>query len=972
MPQDDLPDVDPQRAAMAQFDAWLALPEAERSDWLAALARRDAPVHARVQRLIEADREADAQAFLDAPDEADEPTPSDRTLAGTRLGPWQLERVIGTGGMGQVWLARRTDGLYEGEVAIKLLRDVLPDAGANERFAREGQMLARLSHPNIARLLDAGIAADGRRYLVLEYVAGQRIDQYCDAQQLTLPGRIKLFTQVCDAIGHAHANLVVHRDLKPSNVLVTPQGQVKLLDFGVAKLLASGDSPAGASPLTQWAGAALTPEYASPEQIEGGPITTATDVYAMGVMLYGLLSGSRPYGGERASPARLAREIVETAPRPLAALARTVTDREALEAIAAQRATTPEKLCRALAGDLDVIVAKMLKKLPEERYATVQAVAADLAHYLRQEPISARPDSASYRLRKFVRRHWVGVGAGGLVVVALAAGMAGTLWQARLAEREARKAEAATRFLTGVFEANSTTKNGSVKAQQTTARELLDLGRQRIATELKDQPDVRLQMLVTLSGMYFEMGRNADSEALDRERVELLRSMGQQRSLTMVRALSDHGITLDSLDQRDAAHARFEEALKLSDALGDRDSEERARVIWNIAEQLNQDSPDAARPMFEQVVRMLRDKHPASEMVSEAHATLAANYNSAGRIKDARATIEDGLVLVRRHQRAGGLFEITLLVRLADNLQYSNHFGQALAAREETYRKQASLQGEAHENTIASRASWAVQLARSGELQRALQEIDAVIALLGDDTAGALPQVWGRGHFFKAMILTQAGDAGGARAELDRVEPLWSAKLAKSGTFGRFLITRSLQLGLEGNAPGAVAFAQRVRDVPQLKNLSCQAGGWAVDQTLATALQAAGRFDEALPAVHALEACRTSDIDDTPIRLAAQLGLARDALGRSQWAAGLAFADAALALATASPERAFLAADEADAQQIAARALAHLGRAADSRSRSQAALALLEPRHVATSPVLRALREQLRAPAARQASSPVG
>ncbi|MEO8527019.1 MAG: hypothetical protein ABI460_19985, partial [Caldimonas sp.] len=576
------------------------------------------------------------------------------------------------------------------------------------------------------------------------------------------------------------------------------------------------------------------------------------------------------------------------------------------------------------------------------------------------------------RLRKFVRRHWAGVGAGGLVVVALAAGLAGTLWEARLAQREARKAEAATRFLTGVFEANSTTRNASVKAQQTTARELLDLGRQRIATELKDQPEVRLQMLATLSAMYFEMGRSADSEALDRERVDLLRSMGQERSLPMVRALGDHGVTLDSLDQRDAAHARFEEALKLSDSLGDRDSEERARVLWNLAEQLDQDSPNAATPMFEQVAHMLRDKHPASEMVSEAYAMLAANYNRAGRINEARATIEDGLVLVRRHQRAGSLFEITLLVRLADNLSYSNRFGQALAAREETYRKQASLQGEEHENTIASRASWALQLARSGDLQRALQQIDAVIALLGDDAEGALPQVWGRGHFFKAMILTEAGDADGARTELDRIEPLWTAKLAKTGMYGRFLLTRSIQLGLAGDTAGAVDFAQRAHDLPQLKKLSCQAGGWAVDQALATALQAQGRFDEALPVVHALEACRVTDIDDTPIRLAAQLGLARDAIGRNQWAAGLAFADAALVRIVASPERAFFAADEADAQQLAARALVRLDRVADSRARLQAALTLLESRHVAASPVLRALREQLRAPTAGQATGSTG
>ena len=959
---------------MAQFDAWLLLPEAERAGWLAALAHDDPALHARIESLISADREADARSFLHAPVGTIEPdtAPRESALAGTRLGPWQIERIIGSGGMGQVWLARRTDGLYEGEVAIKMLRDVQNDPGANERFAREGQMLARLSHPNIARLLDAGIAADGRRYLVLEYIEGERIDLYCDSRLLSVTDRLKLFGQVCDALAHAHAHLVVHRDLKPSNVLVTPQGQVKLLDFGVAKLLAGSDAAASESPLTQWAGAALTPEYASPEQIEGGTITTATDVYAMGVMLYGLLSGSRPYGGERASPARLAREIVETTPRPLSALARTVVDHDALKAIAMQRATTPEKLCRTLAGDLDVIVAKTLKKLPEERYATVQALASDLAHYLLQEPISARADSVAYRLRKFARRHWLGVGAGGLVVLALAAGMAGTLWQARLAQLEARKAEAATRFLTGVFEANSTTKNASVQAQQTSARELLDLGRQRIATELKDQPEVRLQMLATLSGMYFEMGRNADSEALDRERVELLRSMGRARSLPMVRALSDHGMTLDSLDQRDAAHARFDEALKLSDSLGDRDSEERARALWNIAEQLRHDSPDAATPTFEQVARLLRDKHPESDLMSEAYEMLADSYNRAGRVKDARAAIEEGLVLVRRHQRPGSLYESALLVRLADNLQYSHHFAQALTVREEVYRKQASAQGEAHENTIASRAAWALQLARSGEHERALQQIDAVIALLGDDTAGALPQVWGRGHFFKAMILTLAGDANGARAELDRIEPLWSAKLAKTGTYGRFLMARSLQLTLSGDTVGAADIAQRARNLPQMKSLSCQAGGWAIDQTLATTLQARGRFDEALPVVRALEACKVNDIDDTPIRLAAQIGLARDALGRSQFAAGLAFADAALVRITASPERAFYAADEADALQLAARALARLDRAAESQARLQAALALLERRHVAGSPVLQALRAQLQAASAKSAAGTTG
>ena len=216
--------------------------------------------------------------------------PDNFELGGQRLGPWKLERPIGSGGMGQVWLARRDDGLYEGDVAIKMLRVAVADSGANQRFAREGQFLARLTHPHIARLLDAGFTAAGQRYLVLEYVIGERLDRWCDERKLSIDARIDLFLQVCSAVSHAHANLVVHRDLKPSNILVQDDEQAKLLDFGVAKLLDATQDDA-ATQLTALAGAALTPEYAAPEQLSGAPITIATDVYSLGVVLYGLLVG---------------------------------------------------------------------------------------------------------------------------------------------------------------------------------------------------------------------------------------------------------------------------------------------------------------------------------------------------------------------------------------------------------------------------------------------------------------------------------------------------------------------------------------------------------------------------------------------------------------------------------------------------------------------------------------------------------
>ena len=290
--------LDPQRAALAQFDVWLALPESDQTAWLAALAQREPELHARISQLIAADREAEAVSFLDTQAVAGDSI-RDATLADRRLGPWQIERLIGTGGMGEVWLARRTDGLYDGLAAIKLMRLTVSDAGAKARFAREGQLLGRLSHPNIARLLDAGVTESAERYLVLEYVDGERIDRYCDHHRLSVAQRVALFIVVCEAVAHAHENLVVHRDLKPSNIFVTADGQVKLLDFGVAKLMADdGDETGQVSELTNSAGAAMTPEYASPEQLSGGIVTTATDVYGLGLVLFGLLSGSRAFGGD--------------------------------------------------------------------------------------------------------------------------------------------------------------------------------------------------------------------------------------------------------------------------------------------------------------------------------------------------------------------------------------------------------------------------------------------------------------------------------------------------------------------------------------------------------------------------------------------------------------------------------------------------------------------------------------------------
>jgi serine/threonine protein kinase len=372
------------------------------------------PIAAEVEALLAAHDALDRAGVL----ERSVPhLPVDVSLEGQTVGAYTLITQIGQGGMGTVWLARRSDGRFEGEAALKFLNAALVGREGEERFRREGNLLARLAHPHIARLYDAGVSSLGQPYMVLEYVRGTPIDHYCDERTLGVAARIQLFLDVLAAVAHAHASLIVHRDLKPSNVMVTTAGDVKLLDFGIAKLLEDGDAGASAA-LTREGGGALTPAYAAPEQMTAGLVTTATDVYALGVLLFVLLSGEHPAGTARHSPAELVKSVVEAEAWRLSDAA-AQTSAEA----AAARGSTPEKLRRLLRGDLETVVAKMLKKDPRERYASVAELAEDLRRYLSHQPISARADSVVYGVRKFLRRQWLPVTAAAVVVVSLLAGL---------------------------------------------------------------------------------------------------------------------------------------------------------------------------------------------------------------------------------------------------------------------------------------------------------------------------------------------------------------------------------------------------------------------------------------------------------------------------------------------------------------------------------------------------------------------
>jgi eukaryotic-like serine/threonine-protein kinase len=450
----------------------------------------------------------------------------DATLAGQTLGAYTLERPIGQGGMGSVWLAHRSDGRYAGAVAVKLLNVSLIGRAGGERFKREGSILARLVHPHIARLLDAGVTGGGQPFLVLEYVEGKRIDRFCDDKNLDVAARVRLFLDVLAAAAHSHANLIVHRDIKPDNVLVAQDGGVKLLDFGIAKLLEESAPSAEATALTREGGRALTPEYAAPEQFLGEPVTTATDVYALGVLLYVLLGGQHPAGSTSRSPADLVKTIVDMPARRLSeavASTRTLTPRT-LADNAARRSATPDKLQRLLRGDLDNIVAKALKKLPAERYATVNAFAEDLRHYLSHEPVSARADAFWYRFAKFSRRNRVSVGAGMLAAAAICAGLAGSLWQANEARHQRDRALALldrSNAVTDFFEFMLTDAGPPDKPQ--TINSMLARSESLLRNEHNGNPEQQAAILLAQASYHVTVGDPGQAEPKLRRVLALLR-----------------------------------------------------------------------------------------------------------------------------------------------------------------------------------------------------------------------------------------------------------------------------------------------------------------------------------------------------------------------------------------------------------------------------------------------------------------
>jgi serine/threonine-protein kinase len=520
------------------FEAALERPASEREAFLREASGGDAELYREVKALLDSDAAAAAAlgesvtayaapllSALQAEGPADAPG---AIPAGGRLGPYRVLEEIGRGGMGAVFLAERADEQFHKRVAIKLVKRGMDTDEVLRRFRHERQILASLEHPNIARLYDGGVSDDGRPYLVMEYIEGRPITAYCDARRLGIVERLALFRTACQAVQHAHQNLVIHRDIKPSNVLVTEAGEVKLLDFGIAKLLDDGADPD--APRTRTDMVLLTPEYASPEQLQGLPVTTASDVYALGVVLYELLTGRRPYtlagrGAHEAERVVSEEEIV----RPSSVVARdeertgyvAARDRVTPETVAAARGTTRERLRRRLRGDLDTITLKALAKEPERRYQSAEQLLEDIRRHLQGLPVAARPDTPAYRAAKFVRRHRAGVLAAALVLLSLVGGLSAALWQGERAARERDVAQQVSGFLEGLFKAPDPFALEAPQADTMRVRDFLARGTAKVQSELRAQPAVQARMLNTLGEVYRSLGSYDRAQPLLEEALRL-------------------------------------------------------------------------------------------------------------------------------------------------------------------------------------------------------------------------------------------------------------------------------------------------------------------------------------------------------------------------------------------------------------------------------------------------------------------
>ena len=695
------------------LDLLLALPADEQAAAMAGLQGDDTRLRETLRELL-AERDTMArEAFLAElpalPPAPPLPAAADER-AGQRVGPWQLVRELGRGGMSVVWLAVRAEAPDLPPVALKLpLVDPLRAALLAERLARERDILLGLQHPGIAAVRDAGVS-DGQAWLALEPVDGRPITDDAAARGLSVHARLRLFLQVLDAVGHAHAQLVIHRDIKPANVLVDRGGQVKLLDFGVAKLLDDAETDAPATALTQWGGRAMTPQYASPEQIGGAPLGTATDLYSLGVLLYELLTGSLPYRLTRATPGAIEQAILEGG-ITLPSAAATGADR------------------RALRGDIDAIVTKALALKPAGRYRSAEAFAEDIRRHLESRPVLARPAGLAYRVGRQLRRHAWGYAAGATLLLVLGAGVGATAWQARIARQEATRANAVQRFVLDIFRHNSIRQSDPERARATTARELLAIGAERMDATLADNPQAAMEVNTVLAQMHSDLGLAERAAELRRQAVQAAEQVYGPRSPQLVNALTQWAADLHHVGRLDERRGALQRALAIVQGWPDRATPQRAELYrrWSELEQSGQTGD--ARRWAERAVADAEQLDDDDERW-RSYETAATERHLSGDEAPAAALYRQALDAAARCRCVFPGEQVRARVQMAEALNQLLQPAAAEAALRQALAESRRFNGERHLDTVQTTLRLASVLSLNGDPRAALALLEPLRPLV--------------------------------------------------------------------------------------------------------------------------------------------------------------------------------------------------------------------------------------------------
>ncbi len=782
------------------FEQALELPQGERTAFLTRACGDDVELRGEVESLLGAhDR---AGSFLEQPAIPTSPgatphtptphtptprTPTPRTPTSPvsrssgmqdRVGPYQLLRRIGEGGMSEVYLAVRDDDEYKKSVALKVIRHDLDREDVIRRFRTERQILAGLDHPNIAKLLDGGTTDEGLPYFVMDYIEGVPFDRYCDGNRLTVRERLELFRTVCSAVQYAHQSLVVHRDIKSSNILVSADGVPRLLDFGIAKLLKPDQFAQPVERTATWL-RPMTPHYASPEQVQGKMVTTSSDVYSLGVLLYKLLTGRLPHDPEGKPPTEFARMVVEDeADAPSAVVTRPVpvpvddgtghTPATAVTAqsIAAARRSQPPQLRRALEGDLDNIVLMALRKEPQRRYASVEQLAEDIRRYLVGLPVIARKDTFGYRSAKFLRRNWLAVAASvGFVALLAGFGVTMAVQASRIAHerdqarRERDRAERVVAFMKEIFEVSDPLEGAG---RDVPASEILDSGARRVTEEMADEPDVQATLLASIGNVYRNLGLFERARPLLEQAVEIRQRLYGERHVAVAESLHDLGVVNRDLGNFQEAELLLKQALEQRRELIGTDSDEvvaTLNYLGIVKRQLGE--YDESEAYYRESIAIHERALGETEELATAKNNLATLSVVQGRLEDGERLFREALELRRKLLGAKHPIYAQNLTNLGASLGMQGKYAEAEPFLREAVELMRELLDPEHPALMEALNNLAKLNVRMGNLDAAEPLYREALALERKRAGERHPHVASVGCNL-AELLAQKGDLDGA------------------------------------------------------------------------------------------------------------------------------------------------------------------------------------------------------------------